>query len=105
MATNVLVFSGGGGAPLQYGGAAYPLVLQQFSTVTESELVLTVAGTAADNPVLVGVDGELACVVKSSAVLAATDLVGICPNAELVQLIKDSGSEPLLCQPIAADAL
>lgn len=100
MATNVLVIPGGSGGLVRFNGGVLPVALKQFSAAGNTDLLLTVAGTAADNPQLLGDSGEVNAVVKSSAVVGASDLVCVVNETTLIQLIKSDGTEPLLCTPV-----
>jgi hypothetical protein len=104
MASNVLVIPGGAGGLVRFNGGDMPLTLLAFSAAGATDLLLTVGSTAgggpADNPQLIGDAGEVNAIVKSSAVIAAGDLVCKVNESGLIQLIKSNGTEPLLCTPI-----
>jgi len=100
VATNVLVFTGGSGGLVRFNGGDLPLTTKAFSAAGATDLILTVSGGPADNPQLIGDDGEVNAVVKSSAVVAAGDLVGVVSETAYVQLVKSNGTEPILCLPV-----
>ena len=105
MATNVLVVPGGSGNLVRFNGGELPVTLKTFAAALAGDLLLTVAGTAADNPELLGDAGSVKCTVKSSAAMGGIELVCVVQDAVLQQLIKTDGTEPLQCQPIAKAAL
>lgn len=109
MASNVLVIPGGSGGLVRFNGGDMLVTLKTFAAAGAGDLLLTVGSTVgggpADNPQLIGDAGEINAIVKSSAVIAAGDLVCVVNESAYVQLIKSNGTEPLLCLPIAKAAL